>query len=93
MDFVWPGFEAFVNPTVVSHLSDKLRDIIKRYQNKIENPEVEIEATPKVKQEQLRDAWKIKFLSFLLFFREKNNCLFVLNFLFQFCFFVSLGLA
>ena len=47
--FFWPGFEAFVNPTVVSHLSDKLREKIKRFQNKIENQEVEIEAIPKVK--------------------------------------------
>ena len=49
VDFVWPGFEAFVNPTVISHLRDKLREKMKRYQNKIENQKVEIEATLKMK--------------------------------------------
>ena len=48
-EFFWPGFEAFVNRTVVSYMSNKLREKIKRNQNKIEDQEVEIEATPKVK--------------------------------------------
>ena len=40
--FFWPGFEAFVNRTVVSHLSDKLREKIKRFKIKLKNRKLKL---------------------------------------------------
>lgn len=59
VDFFGLVFQALVNPTELCFSFERqtcTREE-KSYQNKIENEEVEIEATPKVKQEQL--TWQL----------------------------------